>query len=86
MVIRVLYHTQTGNTEKVAIAIAEAMGVQAEAITEGTTVGMTDLLFIGDGMYGGKPAAVSQRLLAGVAGCNVRLAAVLETSRRQRPC
>jgi flavodoxin len=79
MNIKVMYHSQTGNTAKVARAIAEEMGVQAEEITEGADIGMADLLFIGDGIYMGKPAEVTQHFIDKLAGCNVRYAAIFGT-------
>lgn len=55
MNIKVLYHSMSGNTKKLAQAIAGAMNVQAEQITETTQVDdPVDLLFLGDGIYAGK--------------------------------
>ena len=54
MKIRVLYHSSTGNTKKVAEAIATAAKVQAEAIAEDTMLSEpVDLLFLGAAPYAG---------------------------------
>ena len=55
MNIKVMYHTINGNTGKVAEAMAEALGVKAERIGEGSIAEPVDMLFIGDGVYGGRP-------------------------------
>ncbi|MFD0896837.1 flavodoxin family protein [Loigolactobacillus binensis] len=57
MNVKVLYHSSTGNTRKLADAIANVIGVSAEPITkESISFSVPiDLLFIGDGIYFGKP-------------------------------
>ncbi|MFA0814443.1 MAG: flavodoxin family protein [Anaerofustis sp.] len=47
MNIKVCYYSETGNTKKIAECIADALGVQAEAITDATAVEQVDLLFVG---------------------------------------
>ncbi len=47
MNIKVVYHSETGNTKKVAEAIAAAVGVNAEPITEDMKIENVDILFIG---------------------------------------
>lgn len=56
MNIKVVYHSSTGNTKKLADAISKAVGAKAETI-EQTAVYTepVDLLFIGDGIYFGRP-------------------------------
>lgn len=56
MNIKVMYHSSTGNTKKIAQAIADALNVKAEPIGEGEIAfsAPIDLLFIGDGVYFGK--------------------------------
>ena len=51
--IKVVYHSSTGNTEKLACAIADMQKIQAERIGKDkiTFSDKTDLLFIGDGIY-----------------------------------
>lgn len=51
--IKILYNTMTGNTKKVAEAIAEGLGLEAEKITKETDISDVDLLFIGEGNYAG---------------------------------
>ena len=46
----VRYYTKTGNTKKLAEAVAEALGVQALPITEPVTEPV-DLLFLGNSYY-----------------------------------
>ena len=50
MKIAVRYYTRSGNTEKLAKAIAEAVGVQAETVTE-TLHEKTDIVFLGCSYY-----------------------------------
>lgn len=56
MNIKVVYHSSTGNTEKLACAIAEALNTIAEPIGKEqiSFSDPVDLLFIGDGIYFGK--------------------------------
>lgn len=58
MNIRVIYHSATGNTEKLANIIADLLKIKAERIGEGSEAFLepVDLLFIGDGIYFGKPS------------------------------
>lgn len=56
MNIKVAYHSSTGNTKKLATAISNEVGVKAESIEDITNFSdSVDLLFIGDGVYFGKP-------------------------------
>lgn len=50
MKIAVRYYTRSGNTEKLAKAIAGAVGVQAEAVTA-PLAERTDILFLGCSYY-----------------------------------
>ena len=52
-----MYHSLTGNTKKLADVIAGELGVEAEkiAIDHPAFSEPIDLLFIGDGIYAGKP-------------------------------
>lgn len=50
MNITVRYYTRSGNTEKLAKAIAQAVGVQAESVTVPLTE-KTDILFLGCSYY-----------------------------------
>ena len=50
MKIAVRYYTRSGNTEKLAKVIADAVGVQAEPVTE-TLHEKTDIVFLGCSYY-----------------------------------
>ena len=50
MKIAVRYYTKTGNTKRLAEAIAEAVGVKALPISEPVTE-QTDILFLGNSYY-----------------------------------
>ena len=54
MTVNVIYYSRKGNTQKVADAIAEVCGVKAIDIAQPHSLGETDLLFIGMGVYAGK--------------------------------
>ena len=53
MLIKVVYHSSTGNTKKLACAIAEMLNIQAEHIGKDdiSFPDKVDLLFVGDGIY-----------------------------------
>lgn len=51
MNISVRYYTRSGNTKKLAIAIAEELGIQAEAVDVPLTE-KADILFLGCSYYG----------------------------------
>jgi flavodoxin len=51
---QVLYYSLTGNTKKLASAIAEELGIKAMSIKSG--IPGDGLLFLGSGSYGDKPA------------------------------
>lgn len=53
MNIKVVYQTKTGNTKKVAEAIADELGVKAQSIDsfEDFSADPVDLLFLGSGLY-----------------------------------
>lgn len=52
----VLYYSMTGNTRKIASAIAEELGIEAQSIKALAAVPQDGLLFIGSGNYGDKPS------------------------------
>lgn len=56
MNIQVMYHSSTGNTKKLAEAIADTLQVEAVPIgkTAESLFQTIDVLFIGDGIYFGK--------------------------------
>lgn len=53
MEIQIRYGSRTGNTKKIADAMAEAAGIKALPASEPLT-GRVDLLFIGSGIYAGQ--------------------------------
>ncbi len=79
MNIKVLYHTKTGNTKKVAEAIACAVGVPAEEITAEKKISGLDLLFIGDGLYGGTVGKKTKAFILSLNPSEVKAAAVFST-------
>jgi len=52
MDIKIRYLSKTGNTKKIALAIAEELNIEAKTIEE--PVDKADLLFIGGALYGDK--------------------------------
>lgn len=50
MTVEVRYYSKSGNTKKIADAIAKGAGVDAKSITEPVT-GEVDVLFLGSGLY-----------------------------------
>jgi flavodoxin len=79
MTIRVVFHSQTGNTRKVAEAIAEELGVRAEEISGVSGLSGVDLLFIGDGIYAQKIHKSTDDFISGLDGQSVKHAAVFGT-------
>lgn len=79
MNIRVLYHTTTGNTKKVAEAIARSLGVEAEPIRSAAPLSDTDMLFLGDGVYGGTVHKETRKFIKTLTSKSVRKAAVFGT-------
>ncbi|SJZ67108.1 flavodoxin domain-containing protein [Anaerorhabdus furcosa] len=57
MKTEVVYFTRTKHTEKMARVVADVCGVEAINITEQHRLFDVDCLFIGTGIYGGKPSA-----------------------------
>ena len=60
----VLYYSMTGNTKKLASAIAGELGVEAAAIKSLPAVPADGLLFLGSGSYGDKPSDEMARFIA----------------------
>jgi flavodoxin len=61
---QVLYYSLTGNTKKMATAMAAELGVEAKSIKTETAVPQDGLLFLGSGSYGDKPAEVMATFIA----------------------
>ncbi|MGX8700517.1 flavodoxin family protein [Caproiciproducens sp.] len=82
MNIRVIYHSsQSGNTEKLAKAIAEELNVKAERIgKEGISFPQpVDLLFVGDGIYWAKPHRITRKFFKKLNPAPIKNAAVFAT-------
>ncbi len=47
MNVKVVYHSETGNTKKIALAIADDLGIPAEEITDEIKIENVDVLFVG---------------------------------------
>ena len=81
MKIKIIYHSMTGNTKKIAEVLARIANVQAEAITENYKLSEAiDLLFIGDGIYAGKMNKKTRTFIQTLDVSLVKNAAVFGTS------
>lgn len=78
MNIQVRYLSKSGNTKKVADAIAKEVGVTAETLEKGIS-GDTDILFLGGAMYW---AGVDSKLKKFILGldCSVKKVAIFSTT------
>ncbi|MGY4706817.1 flavodoxin family protein [Candidatus Bipolaricaulota sp. J31] len=81
MEVRVIYASLTGNTARVARAIADALGVDPEDIRDLRPRDLSDagLLFVGDGVYGRKPSRRMVRFLSSLPEIRGTAAAVFGT-------
>lgn len=80
MKTRVVYHSQSGNTRKVAEAIAKAVNVTAEDIANGAELtDPVDLLFIGDGVYFGNMSKAARKYIDVLSGELIKNAVVFGT-------
>lgn len=79
MDIRVVYYSKTGNTKKVAEAIAEEMNVVAENAAEMPVVESFDLLFVGGAIYGAKLDNILIKFIEGLDPQKAGLVAVFGT-------
>ena len=79
-IVNVIYHTRSRHTEKIAEAIAREAGIEAINISEPHTLPETDLLFIGTGIYAGKPDDLLIDYLDQLPVNRIRGAAIFSTS------
>lgn len=81
MNIVVAYHSSTGNTKKLAEAIASAMNVKAMPIGDKpiSFSKPVDLLFVGDGIYFGKASKETRAFIDGLDPAKVKNSAVFAT-------
>jgi flavodoxin len=65
MAIHLVYHSLTGNTRKVAEAMATELAVQPIAVKDVDTgeIQAGDLLFLGDGVYWNRPSRPMRRFV-----------------------
>ncbi len=75
----VIYHSVSGNTKKVANAIAEAAGCSAQPVKEYPLDAKADMLFIGGAIYGGKLDAVMDSFLQSLTPEKVKRAVLFTT-------
>lgn len=81
MNIKIMYHSTTGNTKKLADAIANSLDLTAEPLSK-EAIALTepvDLLFLGDGLYAGKPNKRTQAFIETLDPKLVRNVAVFAT-------
>lgn len=81
MNIRVVYHSRSGNTMKLAQAIGEVLNVRPERIGKEKIrfSEPVDLLFIGDGIYFHKPHRKTRALIQGLGPAIVKNAVAFGT-------
>ncbi len=82
MNIQVTYHSQSGNTRKVAEAIAQELEVTAIPIDQTQNIFRkpVDLLLIGDGMYFGGMSGQMKQFIDTLEPQKIKAAAVFSTS------
>jgi flavodoxin len=78
MNIAVRYHSDSGNTKKVAGAIADALGIKAETMSY--PVKDVDILFIGSAIHAGKLPYEVTSFFSAVGPASVKKIAVFGTS------
>ena len=81
MNIKVVYHSSTGNTKKIADAIADTLNAKAISVSDLRNICSEpiDLLFIGDGIYAGKINKKTAEFIRELNVDNVKCAAVFAT-------
>jgi flavodoxin len=84
MKITVVYHSQTGNTKKLAEAMADTLGIKALSVAEAGKLQGVDLLFLGDGVYMGGMAHEMRAFIESLDGKEIKAAAVFGTFGGQR--
>lgn len=79
MISKLYYHSKSGNTAKVAEAMARGAATTALEIGEGAADVHADLLFIGDGNYGGKLDPATEKFIAGLDPAKIKRAVAFGT-------
>ena len=82
MNIKVVFHSKTGNTKKVAEAMASAAGTSAIDIYHADSIlsEQVDLLFVGDGMYYAGIDKSTKEFISKLDSKKIKCAAVFSTS------
>ena len=75
----VVYYSKTGNTRKIAEAIARAAGCTPCTVGEWDAETVADVLFIGGSLYGGKVAPQMEQFLRGLDRNKIRRAVLFNT-------
>ncbi len=73
---RLVYSSLTGNTRRLAEAMAESLQIPAQRAKDATGLDGADLLFLGSGVYAGRAGRAMRALLSrsrGLAGVKVAL-------------
>jgi len=76
---RVVYQSTTGNTKKVAEAIANAVGCAAEPVTTATVSESVDILFLGAAIHGNDVDASVKKFVEGLVPALVKQVTVFGT-------
>lgn len=82
MNIRIIYHSKTGNTKKVAEAMAASLGIRAEAMASAGQGVAADLLVLGGAVYATSDHDLDpalERFIAGLDPARVKRAVVFST-------
>jgi flavodoxin len=79
MSVRVFYHSVTGNTKKVAEAIARAAGCLAEPVGAAMVSELVDMLFLGAPIHGGVVDASVKAFIEGLDPAMVKHVTVFST-------
>jgi len=80
MTTAVIYHSVTGNTRKVAEAIAKSLSCAAQPVKEYPLDSEADVMFIGGAVYGGRLDAVMDSFLKALSPQKVKRAVLFSTS------
>jgi flavodoxin len=79
MNVEVRYFTKTGNTKKLADAIAAALGVEAQDLSKNLAKPL-DLLFLGGSMYAGGIASELEQFISTLDSALLKKVAVFSTA------
>ena len=79
MNIKIVYHSITGNTRKIAEIIADELGAKAEMISDNMAIQKIDVLFLGDGNYVSTIHNKTKRFIDGLKLENVKNVAIFGT-------